>query len=163
MLRSNCVFQNQVHLVLMWRALLEFPARRLYPWCTWRCAQVTQVTMLQFLAKRELILVSYSWFSLNFKMLFVNFVDLVHRFLSAARTQPPQKKLDNGQSFQRPKKKTKNPGMVTKFDPYRPLLTLNRGNRILIVFHLFCCSKHKLSTILTANVAILVRFIMLTF
>ena len=33
---------------------------------------------------------------------------------------------------------------------------------ILIVFHLFRCSKHKLSTILIANVASLTRFVMLT-
>ena len=80
---------------------------------------------------------------------------------TTARTPNCHKKpLDNGQFSQRPKKKTKNPGMVTKFDPYNPLMILNRGNRILIVFHLFCCSKHKLFTILTANVASLVRIIM---
>ena len=33
---------------------------------------------------------------------------------------------------------------------------------ILIVFHLFRCSKHKLSTILKANVASVTRFVMLT-
>lgn len=107
-------------------------------------------------------------------MLFANFVDLVHRFVptrflcngngnghySAYPQLPQTEPLDNGQFSQRPKKKTKNPGMVTKFDPYNPLMILNRGNRILIVFHLFCCSKHKLFTILTANVASLVRIIM---
>ena len=30
---------------------------------------------------------------------------------------------------------------------------INRGNRILILLHLYCFSKHKLSTILIANVA----------
>ena len=30
---------------------------------------------------------------------------------------------------------------------------INRGNRILILLHLHCFSKHKLSTILIANVA----------
>ena len=30
---------------------------------------------------------------------------------------------------------------------------INRGNRILILLHLHCFSKHKLSTILVANVA----------
>ena len=45
---------------------------------------------------------------------------------------------------------------------------INRGNRILIVVHLYCCSKHKLSTILiasvaTATIARLVRFDMITF
>ena len=34
--------------------------------------------------------------------------------------------------------------MVAKFYPYGALM-INRGNRILIVFHLYCCSKHKLS------------------
>ena len=57
--------------------------------------------------------------------------------------------------------KTKNLGMVTNFDPYSALM-IDRGNRILIVFHFFCCSKHKLSTILIAIVASLVRFITLT-
>lgn len=43
----------------------------------WQCSSLTSL----FLAKRELILVSYSWFSLDFKMLFVNFFDLVYRFV----------------------------------------------------------------------------------
>ena len=37
--------------------------------------------------------------------------------------------------------------MVMKFDPYDTLM-INCGNRILIVFHLYCCSKHELSTML---------------
>ena len=42
--------------------------------------------------------------------------------------------------------------MVMKFDPYGAYM-INRGNRILILLHLHCFSKHKLSTILIANVA----------
>ena len=49
-----------------------------------------------------------------------------------------------------------------KFDPFGGLL-INRGNSILIVFNLYCCSKHKLSAILIANVANLARFVTLTF
>ena len=30
-------------------------------------------------------------------------------------------------------------------------LMINCGNRILILFHLYCCRKHKLCTILKAN------------
>ena len=41
-------------------------------------------------------------------------------------------------------------GMLTKFDG---ALMINRGNRLLILFHLYCSSKHKLSTILMATVA----------
>ena len=37
--------------------------------------------------------------------------------------------------------------MIMKFDPYDALM-INRGNHILIVFYVYCCSKHKLSTIL---------------
>lgn len=36
------------------------------------------------------------------------------------------------------------------FDPYGAWM-INGGNRIMIVFHLYCCSKRKLSMILTAN------------
>ena len=43
------------------------------------------------------------------------------------------------------------------------LLMINRGNRILIASHLYCCSKHKLSTILVASVASLASFVKLTF
>ena len=50
--------------------------------------------------------------------------------------------------------------MVLKFDPHGALM-INRGNRISIVFHIFCCSMHKLSTIPLANVASLARFFML--
>ena len=52
--------------------------------------------------------------------------------------------------------------MVMKFDPYGALM-INCGNRVLIGFHLYCCSKHKLSMILTVNVANLAHFVMLTF
>ena len=55
---------------------------------------------------------------------------------------------------------TKTSGMVLKFDPYGALM-INRGNRISIVFHLYCCSMHKLSTIPLANVASLSLFFML--
>ena len=48
-----------------------------------------------------------------------------------------------------------------KFDPYGTLM-INHGNRILILFHLYCNSKHELSTILIANVANLSRFVTLT-
>ena len=37
--------------------------------------------------------------------------------------------------------------MIMKFDPYDALM-IKRGNHILIVFYVYCCSKHKLSTIL---------------
>ena len=93
-------------------------------------------------------------------MLFVNFVDLVHRFLSTARTKLPQKNLSTTASFfsatDDKNEKSRNG------HPYSPLM-IDRGNRILIVFNLFCCSKHKLSTILRTNISSLVRFIMLTF
>ena len=56
--------------------------------------------------------------------------------------------LDNGQCFKQPMKKST---MVIKFDPYGALV-INRGNRILIVIHLYGCSEYKLSTILVANV-----------
>ena len=48
------------------------------------------------------------------------------------------------------------------FDPSGALMT-NHGNRILTAFHFYCRSRHKLSTILTANVANLARFVTLTF
>ena len=51
--------------------------------------------------------------------------------------------------------------MVMKFDPYGASM-INHGNRILILFHLYCCSRHKLSTILIANVANFFRFVTLT-
>ena len=47
------------------------------------------------------------------------------------------------------------------FNPYGALV-INRGNRIWIVFHLYCCSKHKVSTIHIANVANLDRFVTLS-
>ena len=49
-----------------------------------------------------------------------------------------------------------------KIDPY-DALTIYRGTRVSIVFHLYCCSKYKLSTILKAIVANLSRFVTLTF
>ena len=49
-----------------------------------------------------------------------------------------------------------------KVDSYGTLM-INRGNRILIVLHLYCCSRHKGSLILIANVANLARLAMLTF
>ena len=52
--------------------------------------------------------------------------------------------------------------MVMKFDPYGALM-INRGNRILIVSHLDCCSKQNLSKIRKANVAHLASFVTLTF
>ena len=52
--------------------------------------------------------------------------------------------------------------MVIKFNPYGALV-INRGNRILIAIHLYCCSKHKLCTILVANVAGLACFDTVTF
>ena len=48
--------------------------------------------------------------------------------------------------------------MVMKFDPYSVWM-INRGNHILIVFHIYCFSKHKLSSILVANIANLARFV----
>ena len=48
--------------------------------------------------------------------------------------------------------------MVMKLDPYGVLM-INRGNRILIVFHLFAAINIlTLSTILVANVTNLSRF-----
>ena len=52
--------------------------------------------------------------------------------------------------------------MVMKFDPYDPLMIV-RGSRILILFHLYCFSKHKLWTILIVNVVNLARLITVTF
>ena len=47
--------------------------------------------------------------------------------------------------------------MVMTFDAYG---MINRGSCILTVLHLYSdCSKHKLSTILTANAANLARFV----
>ena len=43
--------------------------------------------------------------------------------------------------------------MVTKFVSHGALM-INRGTRILFVFHLYSCSKHNLSTTLLANVVI---------
>ena len=53
--------------------------------------------------------------------------------------------------------------MVMKLDPYG-MLMINRGNRILIVFHLFAAINIlTLSTILVANVTNLSRSATLTF
>ena len=60
--------------------------------------------------------------------------------------------------FKRLMKKSR---MVMKlFDPYGRLMTAI--NRLLILFHLYCCSRHKLSTILNANVWNRFRFVTLT-
>ena len=56
----------------------------------------------------------------------------------------PLKHVPNCQFFQWVMKKSR---MIMTFDPYYALM-INRGNHILIVFHVYCCSKHKLSTIL---------------
>ena len=53
--------------------------------------------------------------------------------------------------FQQPMKKS-------RIDSYGAM-KINRSNRILIVFHLYCCSKHKLSTTLITNVDNLARFV----
>ena len=45
----------------------------------------------------------------------------------------------------------KNSRVVMKFDLYGALM-INRRNRVLIVFHLYSCSKHKLSVILIAKI-----------
>ena len=73
--------------------------------------------------------------------------------------QVPKKHLDNGQYSQLLMKK---PRMVTKFDSYGTLM-INRGIGILIVLHLHCSSKYKLSTILIANVVNLARFVSFKF
>ena len=57
---------------------------------------------------------------------------------------------------------TKKSGMVAKLDPYGTLM-INHGNCILIVPHLFWCSKYKLSAIFIANAANLTHYFMLTF
>ena len=66
--------------------------------------------------------------------------------------QRPLKRVPEGEN----KSKT-----VMKFYPYGVLM-INRGNRILILFHFCCCSKHKLSK-KKADVANLSRFVLLTF
>ena len=68
--------------------------------------------------------------------------------------------LDNGQFFQQPIMKKSR--MVIQFDPYGALV-INRGNRILIVIHLYCCREYKLSTILVANVVSPACSVRLTF
>ena len=50
----------------------------------------------------------------------------------------------------------------SRIDPYGTFM-INRGNRILILLHLYCCSKQKLSKILIMNVANLARFHTYTF
>ena len=52
--------------------------------------------------------------------------------------------------------------MVMNFDSQGALM-IKRGIRILIVLYMYCCSKHKLSTILLANVVNFARFVSLTF
>ena len=53
------------------------------------------------------------------------------------------KRVPNNQFFQRLMKKSR---MVMKFGPYGALM-INRGYHILIVFHLYCCSKRYLNLI----------------
>ena len=50
-----------------------------------------------------------------------------------------------------------------KFDHLAGRLIINRSNHTLIVFHLYCCSKHELCAIPMANVVNLSRFVRLTF
>ena len=50
-----------------------------------------------------------------------------------------------------------------KFDPYGTWMIMHRGNCILILFHLYRCGKHKLSTILVENVVKFSRFFFLIF
>ena len=73
--------------------------------------------------------------------------------------QLPKLPLNNGHFFHGLMKKSR---MVMKVDLYGTLM-INCGNRILIVFHLYCCSKLNWSLILIANVANLARLAMLTF
>ena len=80
--------------------------------------------------------------------------ELVHRLLKHVPNYLKYP-LNNGQFFQRLTKKL---GMVMTLDAYGELM-INRGSCILIVLHLHCCSKHKLSTILIANAVSLARFV----
>ena len=50
--------------------------------------------------------------------------------------------------------------MVMKFHPYGVLM-INCRHPISILFHLYCSSKHKLSTILIANALNLSSFVTL--
>ena len=75
------------------------------------------------------------------------------------RVRNCQNNLSTTDSFL--KRLMKRSRMVMKFDLYSALM-INQGNRILNLFHLYCCSGHKLSTILIANVANLFRFVTLT-
>ena len=53
--------------------------------------------------------------------------------------------------------------MVMEFDPYGTLI-IKSGNHILILFHLYCGSKHKLSAILIySHVSILIQNIVPAF
>ena len=52
--------------------------------------------------------------------------------------------------------------MVMNFDSQGALM-IKRCIRILIVLYMYCRSKHKLSTILLANVVNFARFVSLTF
>ena len=73
----------------------------------------------------------------------------------------PLKHVPNCQFFQWVMKKSR---MIMTFDPYYALM-INRGNHILIVFHVYCCSKHKLIIVYDtfANVANLAHFVMFIF
>ena len=112
------------------------------------------------------------WFWIIIQSNVLNLSTIIHSNLgqlsttaNPSTTQQPQQRVLNCQnslsttaSFFQPLTKTS--GMVLKFDPHGALM-INRGNRISIVFHIFCCSMHKLSTIPLANVASLARFFML--
>ena len=84
---------------------------------------------------------SINW--LLFKPLFNGHLSTTAR-VTEVRPQLPKKTLKNSQFFQG---LIKNLRMVMQFDLYVTLM-IKRGNIILIVFHLFCFSKHKFHTIL---------------
>ena len=73
----------------------------------------------------------------------------LQRPLSPQRQRPLKRvpNCDKGQFFQWLMKKSR---MVMEFVLCGALI-INCGNRILILFHLYCCRKHKLCTILKAN------------
>ena len=86
---------------------------------------------------------SFSWtliqfFRIRLQNKLPTFDELKWRFRSRRCCLSSLLPPDNGQFFQQPTKKSR---MVVKFDPYGALV-INRGNRILIAIHLYCCSKH---------------------
>ena len=74
---------------------------------------------------------------------------------TATEAHPQQPKIT---SRQRPKK-VKNCYEIWSYGAS----IINRSNHTLIVFHLYCCSKHELSAIPMANVVNLSRFLSLIF